>query len=71
MTWLNEKWCKENIIRNQIEKADSLEISALLNETNAVRTNVMPFLVTYRPNFPIIRETINKQLHKSNINVSD
>ena len=45
--------------------------SRLLNETNAVRTNVMPFLVTYRPNFPIIRETINKQLHKSNINVSD
>ena len=38
-----EKGYKENIIRNQIEKEDKLERSALLNKTNAVRKNAIPF----------------------------
>ena len=41
-----EKGYKENIIRNQIEKVDSLERSTLLNKTDAVRKNVIPFSVT-------------------------
>ena len=55
-----EKGYKENIIRNQIEKVDSLERSTLLNKTNAVRKNVVPFLVTYSPTLPNVREIINK-----------
>ena len=39
---------KENIIRNQIKK-NNLERSTVLNETNAVRTNIIPFSVTYSP----------------------
>ena len=38
-----EKGYKENIIINQIEKEDKLERSALLNKTNAVRKNAIPF----------------------------
>ena len=34
---------KENIIWNQIEKVNNLERSTLLNKTNAVRKNVIPF----------------------------
>ena len=57
-----------NIIRKQIEKVDNLERSALLNKTNAVRKNVIPFLVTYSPTLPNIREIINKHWHILNIN---
>ena len=41
-----EKWYKEKIFRNQIEKVDNLEGSALLNKTNSVQTNVIPFSFT-------------------------
>ena len=54
---LVEKGYKENIIRNQIEK-DNLKRSTLLNKTNAVRKNVIPFSVTYSPTLPNIREII-------------
>ena len=63
-----EKGYKENIIRNQIEKVDNLERSTLLNNTNAVRKNVIPFPVTYSPTLPNIREIINKRWHILNIN---
>ena len=63
-----EKGYKENIIRNQIEKVDNLERSTLLNKTNAVRKNVIPFSVTYSPTLPNIREIINKHWHILNIN---
>ena len=46
-----EKWYKENIIRNEIEKADNL-----LNKTNAVQKNVILFSVTYSPTLPNIRD---------------
>ena len=39
-----EKGYKENI-QNQIGKLDILERSTLLHQTNAVRKNVIPFLV--------------------------
>ena len=42
-----EKGYKENITRNQIEKVQCLEISTLLNETNTVWKNVIPFSATY------------------------
>ena len=38
-----EKEYKENIIRNQIEKVDNLERTTLLNKTNVVWKNVIPF----------------------------
>ena len=38
-----EEGYKENIIWKQIEKVDNLERSTLLNKTNAVRKNVIPF----------------------------
>ena len=41
-----EKGYKENIIRDQIEKVDNLQRSTLLNKTNAVRKNLIPFSVT-------------------------
>ena len=63
-----KKEYKENIIQNQIEKADNLEISTLLNKTNAVRKNVIPFSVTYSATLPNIREIINKHWHILNIN---
>ena len=66
---LVEKGYKEKkIIRNQIEKVDNLEKSTLLNKTNAVRKNVIPFSVTYSPILPNIREIINKHWHILNIN---
>ena len=55
-----EKGYKENIIRNQIEKMDNLERSTLLNKTNAVRKNIIPFSATYSTTLPNIREIINK-----------
>ena len=54
MTWLNDSWkkrYKENI-QNQIGKVDILERSTLLHKTNAVRKNVIPFLVNIKHNFP-------------------
>ena len=39
-----EKGYKENI-QNQIGKVDILKRSTLLHQTNAVRKNVIPFLV--------------------------
>ena len=42
-----EKGYKENIIRKQIEKVDNLERPTLLNKTNAVWKNIIPFSVTY------------------------
>ena len=44
------------------------ERSALLNKTNAIRKNVFPFLVTYSPTLPNIREIINKQWNILNVN---
>ena len=38
-----EEGYKENIIWKQTEKVDNLERSTLLNKTNAVRKNVIPF----------------------------
>ena len=38
-----EEGYKENISWKQIEKVDNLERSTLLNKTNAVRKNVIPF----------------------------
>ena len=38
-----EEGYKENIIWKQIEKVDNLERSTLLNKTNKVRKNVIPF----------------------------
>ena len=58
-----EKRYKENIIRNEIEKVDNMERSILLNKTNAVLKNVIPFSVTYSPTLPNIREIINKHWH--------
>ena len=62
-----EKGYKENIIRNQIDKVDNLERSTLLNKTNAVRKNVIPFSVTYSPTLPNTREIINKHWYILNI----
>ena len=62
-----EKGYKENIIRNQIDKVDNLERSTLLNKTNAVRKNVIPFSVTYSPTLPNTREIINKHCYILNI----
>ena len=55
-----EKWYNENIIRNQIERVDNLEGSALLNKPNAIGKNVVPFSITYSPTLPNIKEVINK-----------
>ena len=62
-----QKRYKEDIIRNQIEKIDNLERSTLLNKTNAVQKNVIPFPVTYSPTLPNIREVISKHCHILNI----
>ena len=63
-----EKGYKENIIRNQIKKVDNLERAALLNKTNAVRKNVIPFSVAYIVILLNIREIINNHCHMLNIN---
>ena len=52
---------KENIIRNQIKKVDTLERSTLLNKTNAVRKKGILFTVTYIKTSPNIKEIIIKQ----------
>ena len=53
---------------NQIEKVDNLERSTLLNKTNAVQNNVIPFSVTYSSTLQNIREIITKHWHILNIN---
>ena len=63
-----EKGDKVNIIRNQSKQVDSLVRSTLLNKIDTVRENVFPFLVTYSPTLPNIREIINKHWHILNIN---
>ena len=63
-----EKGYKENIIPIQIQKVANLENSSLLNKTHTVRKNVIPFLVTYSPTLPNIREIINKHWYVLNIN---
>ena len=63
-----EKGYKENIIPIQIQKVANLENSSLLNKTHTVRKNVIPFLVTYSPTLPYIREIINKHWYVLNIN---
>ena len=45
------------------KKVGSLESSAPLNKTSAVRKNVIQFLVAYSPTLLIIKEFINKQWH--------
>ena len=52
---------KENIIRNQIKKVDTLERSTLLNKTNAVRKKGILFTVTYIKTSPNIKEIVIKQ----------
>ena len=52
---------KENIIRNQIKKVDTLERSTLFNKTNAVRKKGILFTVTYIKTSPNIKEIIIKQ----------
>ena len=52
---------KENIIRNQIKKVDTLERSTLLNKTNTVRKKGILFTVTYIKTSPNIKEVIIKQ----------
>ena len=47
VTQFGEKWYKENIFQNQIEKLDNLERSNLLNKTNAERKNVTAFSLTF------------------------
>ena len=47
VTQFAEKWYKENIFQNQIEKVDNLERSNLLNKTNAERKNVTAFSLTF------------------------
>ena len=49
VNWFVAKGYKENLIWNQIEKVDSLERSTLLNKTDAVQKNVIPFSLTYIP----------------------
>ena len=44
------------------------ERSTLLNKTNAIWKNVIPFSLTYSPTLPNIRETINKHRYILNIN---
>ena len=71
MTWLNNSWkkgTKKTSFETKSKKADNLEKSALLNKTNAVRKNVIPFSVTYNPTLPYIREIINKHWYILNIN---
>ena len=71
MTWLNDSWkkgTKKTSFETKSKKADNLEKSALLNITNAVRKNVIPFSVTYNPTLPCIREIINKHWYILNIN---
>ena len=63
-----EKGYTEKIIRNQLEKSDNLERSTLLNKTNPLRKNLIPFSVTYSPTLPKIGKIINKHWHISNIN---
>ena len=63
-----EKGYKENIIWSQIEKVGSLERSTLLNKTDEIPKNIVPFLVTYRPTLLIIKEIINNHWHILNIN---
>ena len=55
-----KKGYKENIIQNQIEKVDNLERSTLLNNTNTVQKNVIPFSVTSGTTLPNTEEMINK-----------
>ena len=63
VTRFEEKGDKENIIRNQIEKDDSLKRSPILNKNDAVRKNLIIFLVTYSSTLPNIREIIKKHCH--------
>ena len=42
-----------------MEKLDNLETSALLNNTNVLQKHGIPFLVTYSPTIPNIREIVN------------
>ena len=63
-----EKGFKENMIPNQIERVDSLARSTLLNKTDAVPRNAIPFSVTYSATLPNIRKIINKHWHILSIN---
>ena len=62
-----EKGHKENIIRSKIEKVDSVERSTLLNKTDAVRKNLIPFSVTYSPTLSNIGAIFDKHWHVLNI----
>ena len=67
MTWLNDLWKKDTKKKHHSKpNRKSLGRSILLNKTDAVRKNAIPFCVTYRPTLPNIREIIN--WHILNIN---
>ena len=53
-----KKGYKENIIQYQIEKVYNLDRSTLLNQTNAIRKNVILFSVKYSLTLSNIREII-------------
>ena len=61
---------KGNIIGNHFKKVDNLERSTLLNNTNRIRKDVIPFLVTYGPTLSNIKWIISKHWHISNIKKS-
>ena len=71
MTWLNKSWkkgTKKTSFETKWKKQTVQRDSILSNKTNSVRKSVIPFLVTYSPALPNIREIIKKLWDILNIN---
>ena len=55
---MEKKVTKKTSFKYQIEKVDNLDRSTLLNQTNALRKNVILFLVKYSLTLSNIRKII-------------
>ena len=56
--FMEKKVTKKTSFKYQIEKVDNLDRSTLLNQTNALRKNVILFLVKYSLTLSNIRKII-------------
>ena len=63
-----EKDYNESTARKQIERVDHIDRSLLLKHCKPKRKDSIPFLLTYNPVLPNIKEIINKHWHILSIN---
>ena len=63
-----DKGYDEKTIKTQIQRADPLKKSSLLNKPQSQKKPCIPLPVTYNPTSPNLKETIDKHWHILNFN---